>query len=231
MKCRAYVLFQKTTWEQMPAREKAFIIYCVGAIVLVGHLFLLGSQFHLGKALLLWKLGREPWRATTSSLDTNTHSLPCMTKILQKWLMLNTDLKIDKCGSISARKENVCCNIQIILRLYKFQTATNNIASSSRMFTTSEQRNREALAAPQGAQNSQCSPRSRGGCHTAGKEHEGNALRCLAGVTAEWLESNWRAQDSLWMNRSVFLKNAHESHKHGESVEHAPTRTKFKRCA
>lgn len=65
----------------MPAIEKAFIIYCVGAIVLVGHLFLLGSQFYLAKALLLWKLGREPWRATTSSLDTNTHSLPCMTKI------------------------------------------------------------------------------------------------------------------------------------------------------
>lgn len=85
-----YVLFQKKTWEQMPAREKAFIIYCVGAIVLVWHLFLLGSQFHLGEVLSLWKLGTEPWRATTSFTDTNTHSLPCMAKTWQKLMMLNT---------------------------------------------------------------------------------------------------------------------------------------------
>lgn len=145
-------------------------------------------------------------------------------------MILDTDKKMmNEALNPPEKKMLVTTFRSFCLRVYKFQTGANIIASSSRMFITSEQRSREALAVPQGVQNSQCSPRSSGGCRTAGKECEGNALKCLAEVIAEWLESNWRAQDSLWMNRSIFLKSTHESHKHGESVEHAPTRTKFKK--
>lgn len=151
-----YVLFQKKTWEQMPAREKAFIIYCVGAIVLVWHLFLLGSQFHLGKVLSLWKLGRESWKATTSSIDTNTHSSTLngknVTKIVDaKHLFINWWMRL----KTHQKKTLLVATFRwFCLRVHKFHMGANIIASSSRMFTTSEQRSREALAVPQRAQNS-----------------------------------------------------------------------------
>lgn len=83
-----------------------------------------------------------------------------------------------------------------------------------------------------GAQGRPCSPRSGGGCCTTSVTRRGREGGSWGVLLRSRLESIWRARDSLWNEQEYFSKECtRKGHKHEESVEHAPTKTKFKRCA
>lgn len=201
----------------MPASKKAFIVYCVCAIVLLGSLTPISVWLTVSSRKDSFTL--KTWERTIEGnycFQRYKHSFlsPQGKNVVRDFLLVETWIKKNWWMTLKIHQKKIMCeepcrHIQIILpkSLQIWNGGKHHCKHQQDVHHLRTERWGSTDGSP-GAQDWLCSPRSSGGCCTIGVTRRG---REAAGASC-W-GHGWRASEELVtafeMNWSIFLKNAH----------------------